>query len=61
MIFFVFRKRVTGHKKCLASHGLRPVFPLRFWCVSMCPKIGGFGMFNNGKVKNESARAQQKC
>jgi len=37
------------------------VFPLRFWCVSVCPKISGFDMLKNGKVKNESACAQQKC
>jgi len=37
------------------------VFPLRLWCVRMCPKISGFGMLNNGKVKNESACAQQTC
>jgi len=30
--------------------------------VSACAqKISGFGMLNNGKVKNESACAQQKC
>jgi len=33
----------------------------QFWCVSMRPKINSFGMLNNGKVKNESACAQQKC
>jgi len=35
------------------------VFP-RFCCDCMCPKIRGFGMLNNGKVKNKSACAQQK-
>jgi len=30
-------------------------------CQRVPKKSSGFGMLNNGKVKNELARAQQKC
>jgi len=36
---------VSPGKRCDVEISiLSAVFPLRFWCVSMCPKISSFGM-----------------
>jgi len=52
----VFEKKKKKKNRSTPTY-TQSVFPLRFWCSACAQVISGFGMLNNGKVKNESACA----